>query len=249
MESFRQREAAETHRALTDEFAFYEAVRNGDVEYVRKNCEDNEFASSVGMGLLSSDSLQNMRYHFIITTALVTRFCAEGGMEPERAYGKSDFYIRKMDKLMLVDDIVNLHHVMVMDYTQEMRQIRELPEISAAVKNAEDYIYLHLHSRITLKELAEYTGLSEGYISKKFKKETGVNISDYITASKIEEAKRLIEFSDMSIVEIANYLAFASQSYFVHVFHKLTGTTPKKYRENLSRKWRSALRKSDGTEA
>lgn len=241
MEKFRQRELTESHRALEKEFSFYEAVKNGDVPYVKKNCEDNEFAAAAGMGVLSSDSLQNMRYHFIITTALITRFCVEGGMVLEHAYGLSDFYITKMDRLYMVEDIVQLHHAMVLDFTERMKELRERPEISRLVKKTVDYIYLHLHNRITLEELAENAGVSPGYLSKLFKKETDFAVSDYITRLKVEEAQRLLKYSEMSIVDISNYLAFASQSYFVHVFHKRVGITPRKYREQIYQREHSLI--------
>jgi len=230
-ESFRQREITRSHRALESEFSFYEAVRNGDIEFVRRNCDNNDFAKSAGMGILSESALQNMRYHFIITAALVSRFCVEGGMVLEQAYGLSDFYITRMDKLMTEDDIVQLHHAMVLDFTERMKGLRQLPEISKPIKTAIDHIYLHLHERITLDALAENAGISSGYLSKLFRKEMQVSISDYITDLRIDEAQKLLKYSDMPIVEIANYLAFASQSYFVHVFHRRVGITPRKFRE------------------
>lgn len=232
-ESFRQREISRSHRALESEFSFYEAVRNGDVDFVRKNCENNDFAKAAGMGILSESVLQNIRYHFIITAALVSRFCVEGGMVLEQAYGLSDFYITRMDKLMNIDEIVQLHHVMVLDFTEQMKGLRQLPETSKPVKTAIDHIYLHLHGKITLEALAVKAGVSAGYLSKLFKKEIGVNVSDFIIELRIDEAQKLLKYSDMPIVEIANYLAFASQSYFVHVFHKRIGITPRKYRERF----------------
>lgn len=247
MESFRQREATESHRPFEDEFSFYDAVKNGDLAFVQRNCENNDFAASAGMGVLSSNALQNIRYHFIITAALVTRFCVEGGMVLEQAYGLSDFYISKMDKLYVVEDIVQLHHVMVLDFTEKMKALRERPEVSKPVNAAIDYIYLHLHSRITLDDLAGHVGISPGYLSKLFKKEIGMNITDYVTDLKIEEAQKMLKYSDMPIVEIANYLAFASQSYFVSVFHSRTGITPRKYRESVHRRESSTIWGSSDT--
>ena len=50
-------------------------------------------------------------------------------------------------------------------------------------------------------------------------------------AAKIEKAKNLLQYSDYSIVEIANYFSFASQSHFIQTFQKYTGLTPRKYRD------------------
>ena len=94
----------------------------------------------------------------------------------------------------------------------------------------DDYIYSHIKERITVAMLAEYTGLSESYLSRVFKQNLGISISDYIREKKIEKATHLLRYSDKSIIDIANYLSFSSQSHFIQTFENFTGMTPKKYR-------------------
>lgn len=101
-----------------------------------------------------------------------------------------------------------------------------------------DYIYEHIHDRITIKELAEYLSLSESYLSKLFHKEVGVTLSQYIMNLKLEKAKNLLQYSEFSVVDIANYLSFSSQSHFIQTFQKSIGLTPHKYRnKNFHTKW------------
>ena len=57
------------HREPTEEFLFYRAVASGDVDAVRKNCERGRFMEDDGVGTLSRDSVMNLKYHFVITTA------------------------------------------------------------------------------------------------------------------------------------------------------------------------------------
>lgn len=59
---------------------------------------------------------------------------------------------------------------------------------------------------------------NRSYLSTKFKKETGMIISDYIMKEKIEEAKRLLRYTDKSATAIAAYLGFSSQSHFLTRF-------------------------------
>jgi len=154
-------------------------------------------------------------------------------MELEQAYGLSDFYIVRMDGLKSVNDIVELHHVMVMDFTEKMKALSERPDLSKVVHDTIDYIYLHLHSRIRLEELASHAGVSAGYLSKVFRREMGVPVSEYICALKIQSAENLLKYSNLAIVDIASHLAFASQSYFIHVFSRRKGMTPRRYREKF----------------
>ena len=79
------------HRTPDVEYSFYNAVKSGDMEAVIKNCEKDEFINLEGTGTLSKNSLTNIKYHFVVTTAMLTRYCIDGGLEPEQAYRLSDY--------------------------------------------------------------------------------------------------------------------------------------------------------------
>lgn len=239
---FLQHELLIPHRAIESELTFYDAVATGNIDYVNLNCSKNDFTNPEGMGRLSEDDLQNLRYHFVITTAMITRYCIHNGMEHEKAYGLSDFYILKMDKCHSLQEISKLHNVMCVDYCTQMRAIMKKQIISKPVVLCLDYIYSHIHCRITLKELADYLHLSESYLSKLFKREMGISISDYILNLKIDKAKNLLQYSQYTILDISNYLAFSSQSHFIQVFQKKMGMTPHKYRTHSFRThWEMSL--------
>lgn len=228
-------ELSKTHRPMEEEYSFYQAVRDGNINFVRKNCEEGAFASSEGMGTLSRDPLTNKKYHFVITVAMVTRHCVEGGMELEQSYRLSDFYILKMDSCTSIPQIVELHKNMVLDYTGKMLLLKKKSILSKPITLCVDYVYNHIHDRITVADLADYTGLSSSYLSRLFKRELGIAISDYIREKKIETAQNLLKYSNYSFIEISNYLAFSSQSHFIQTFEKQVGTTPKKYRDKFYR--------------
>lgn len=222
------------HRPLNEEQLFFHAVSSGDIDFVRENCKQNKFAETKGVGMLSHDPVTNLKYHFVITTAFVTRLCIGVGMEMEQAFRLSDFYILKLDGLHTCQAIISLHDQMVLDFTGKMRILTRSPGMSRPVTVCIDYIYAHIKERITIESLSEYTGLSVSYLSRLFKKETGVSVSDYIREKKIEKAQHLLKFCDYSLVEIANYLSFSSESHFIQLFKDFTGMTPRKYRNLYS---------------
>lgn len=228
-------EEESSHRPLEIEYSFYNAVSSGDMEYVRENIKEGDFTNPEGMGILSHNSLTNLRYHFIVTVAMITRHCVEAGMELEQAYRLSDFYILKMDSLNTKEAIANLHDSMVLDYTGKMLLLKKNSVISKSITMCIEYIYNHIHDRITIEDLAEHTDLSPSYLSRLFKKELGIAVSDYIREKKIDKAQNLLKYSDFTLVEIANYLSFSSQSHFIQTFEKLVGMTPKKYRDHYYR--------------
>ena len=219
------------HRQPTEEFLFYQAVTNGDVESVRKNCRQERFLDSEGVGVLSRNPITNLKYHFVITTAMVTRLCKQKGMELEQAFRMSDFYIQRLDDIHTVQGLKALHDEMVLDYTEKMRKIRGSDTNSRHISACKEYIYSHLKERITIEDLADELGVSASYLSRLFKKETGDSVSAYIRRQKIDMAKNLLQYIEYSMIEIANRLSFSSQSHFIQQFREYTGMTPKKYRD------------------
>ena len=219
------------HRQPTEEFLFYQAVTNGNVEEVKKNCEQERFLDSDGVGVLSRNPVTNLKYHFVITTAMITRLCKQKGMELEQAFRMSDFYIQRLDDIHTLQGVQKLHDEMVLDYTEKMRRIYKNNSNSKHISACKDYIYSHLKERITIEDLADELGVSASYLSRLFKKETGDSVSAYIRRQKIEMAKNLLQYSDYSMIDIANRLSFSSQSHFIQHFLEYEGMTPKKYRD------------------
>ena len=167
---FDNSETSPAHRPLEEEYFFYQAVKMGDLDYIRDNCDQKTFSNPHGMGTLSTDPLNNLKYHFVITVAMITRHCVEGGMAFEHSYRLSDFYIQKMDRCQSISEIATLHRHMVLDYTNKMSLLRKKTSYSKAILLCIDYIYNHIHERITLNDLAKYANLSPSHLSKLFKK-------------------------------------------------------------------------------
>jgi AraC-like DNA-binding protein len=226
---FVQRENNFLHAPYNPELEFYSAIKSGNTAKVKELCKES-ILSKQGLGKLSNDSLQNMKYHFVIANALIARYCIECGMELTTAYGLSDFYIQKADGCISLEDIAQLHPVMTMDYATRMKNLRKSKICSKHIAVCIDYICDSLHTRIYVEKLAELVDLNPAYLSRLFKKEVGVTISQYIQDKKIETAQNMLVYSDYTPAQISSILAFPNQSYFTEIFRKKTGMTPKKYR-------------------
>ena len=219
------------HRNQNDELLFYRQVASGDVEAILENCRQHRFLDTEGVGVLSKDPVTNLKYHFVVTAALMSRICTENGMEMELSFRLSDYYIGKLDFLDTREDIEEWHNKMILDYTKRMQVLKQNAALSRPISECINYIYAHIKERITIDDLANVTGNSPSYISRLFKSEMGISASEYIRKVKIDKAKNLLRFSDFSMVEIASYLSFSSQSHFIKLFSEETNMTPKKYRK------------------
>lgn len=229
-----QRENDLLRAPYNPELEFYTAIQSGNIRKVQHLCQE-PLSEKSGLGTLSQTPLQNIKFHFVITTALIARYCIEGGMELSVAYNLSDFYILKADSCNSIQEISALHPAMCLDYTKRMKALRKQKITSKPIAECIDYIYDHLHTRITIDALAEHVNLSNSYLSRLFKKETGLSVSKYISTKKIETAQNMLIYSDYSLAEISSTLAFPTQSYFTETFRKQTGFTPSQYRRHNTR--------------
>lgn len=227
---FEKRENGWKHASFEREMAFYESVCSGSLETVKTLFTP---LGGEGFGKLCSDPLQNLKYHLVISIAMVTRFCINGGMTPEEAYSMSDIYIQQTDSCQTDVEIHEVHYRMTMEFTKRMRQIQNGHVFSKTVIQILDYISDHLHEKIQVQDIAAYVSCTAPYVSRLFRQEVGKPISIYVMEKKVEAAANMLQYSDYTTLEICNYLHFSSQSYFIKQFRKHIGLTPKEYRKRF----------------
>ena len=220
-----------TRLPFSSEMERYISVQQGDVEAVRESFKKVRKNFPEGKGQLSDDPVRNIRYHMIVSVAIIARVCVEAGMGHDEAYTLGDIYIRRADKCSDYEGILDLFEQMRIDYAERMHQLKKNNVISIHIRKCIDYIYDHLHEDLSVNKLAEVVGLERTYLSKLFSKETGTTIKTFINSAKIDTAQNLLKYSEYPSSEISFALGFSSQSAFISVFKKYSGMTPKKYRE------------------
>lgn len=233
---FQAREDAIEHPTYDDELSFYDLIKSGNTEALKKHNLRN--ADEASRGILSKDKVRNLRYHLIVSLAMITRFCIEGGMPEQEAYMLSDTYINRMDVIENTETLYLIQKEYVYDFAKRMKKIQKKNAISMHTSQAMDYVYNHLHESISVEGIAAHIGIHPSYLSKLFMKETGQSLSAYIRKKRIQTARNMLVYSNYSCAEIAQYLAFSSSSHFASVFKEETGMTPLKYRrENYRKHW------------
>lgn len=228
---FLQKESGFIRTSFQSEFAKYKDIQSGNIKKVKSNYKSIRENYYAGKGTLSDNPVTNIRYHTIIATAIITRICVEGGMNHDEAYTLSDIYIQRADKLTTFDEILDLLGEMQVDFATRMNELKKESAISIHVRKCIDYIYDHLHEKLTVNILAESVGRNPSYLSKLFANETGMPIHEFILNTRINTAKNMLQHSDFSYIDVALSLGFSSQSAFIDVFKKKTGITPKQYRD------------------
>lgn len=218
------------HNTYTVEQTLVNIVRKGDVAALS---EWIKTAPAVRGGNLSANQLRQVKDLFIVSATLVSRAAIQGGMAVERALTLSDRYIQRCELTNDIDKLTNLQFRMVADYTEQVDRVRRGGNPSKLVRDVYNYVQQHLSEPVNVPQMAKALYISKTGLSVKFKAETGLTLTEYVQREKIEEAKRLIKYTDKSLVAVSAYLGFSSQSHFSKVFKSFTGVTPKKYLENL----------------
>lgn len=111
----------------------------------------------------------------------------------------------------------------------EARKIQNNEPTERAIAIVIEYINNNLDKDISLSDVSAVVFLSEDYVGKLFKKIVGKSFTEYLLSARMEKAQKLIKTGKYSVNEISEMLGYNNSSYFIKVFSKYTGYTPKKY--------------------
>lgn len=94
------------------------------------------------------------------------------------------------------------------------------------------FINLNFMRNITLSDIAHACSCSKSTICHLFKEHAGISTQKYIFNLRIEQAKKLLKTSSLSITDIALMSGFSNSNYFSTAFKKEVGKSPAEYRRN-----------------
>ncbi|HEX2986540.1 MAG TPA: helix-turn-helix domain-containing protein [Caproiciproducens sp.] len=108
--------------------------------------------------------------------------------------------------------------------------------VVSQVVRAENYIRENFSDPdLSLNTLTEHLAISTSYFSAIFKAQTGSTFVEYLTHIRMEKAKQILAFTDRRTYEVAEDVGFTDPHYFSVAFKRVTGVTPKEYRENAGK--------------
>ena len=99
------------------------------------------------------------------------------------------------------------------------------------IKKIIEYINHNLEKKLSLESLAKLVNMNESYLSRIFKDELSMTISDYIKITRLEKSKKLLREKDTRIKDVAINVGIHDQLYFSRLFAKKFNMTPSEYRD------------------
>lgn len=123
--------------------------------------------------------------------------------------------------------LINMY-LQIIDY-RDQQNLSQYDYVTAIF----NFIQKNLHKEIDIETIAEHLGISYSYARKVFQEKTGKSILSYIHEIRIEEAKKLLSGTDMSIKDIALKLGYNNDKTFTRCFKKIEAMTPGEFRNKI----------------
>ena len=150
--------------------------------------------------------------------------------EPERVA----FFLTQLNHYSLTGrDTLVKDYLLAALFAELARQYQSVSETYLSDRRFAEvlaFLSLYVDKDVSIVELANRFDYNPKYLSRLFRKYTGITARDYITQTRVRKAEKMLVVTTESVKQIAYSVGFADEYYFMRVFKKQTGMTPKQYR-------------------
>lgn len=181
---------------------------------------DEYIASLLDNMNCTGEELERFRRELI--NVFVTHF-RDNGMSSNTVF--MDERVKNADKKACQGKSGMLEYAKIL-FDLQQSEVQDALDSEDIIVKAKKYIDDNFRENIDRNDVAAVTFVTPNYLSKLFKNNMNMNLREYINQLRIEEAKRLLLSTPMSVSEIASYVGYYNISYFSTVFHKIVGVSP-----------------------
>ncbi|WP_028560178.1 helix-turn-helix domain-containing protein [Paenibacillus pinihumi] len=164
-----------------------------------------------------------VKIHYMVDELLRSMQLPERNLE-HAAEDAEELYDRRFRGRMMLERILYI-------YLHE--SLMKAADLSATRPIQESISYLNEHYmlQLTLSQLANRAGVSEGHYTVLFKKETGMTMTSYLRQLRIEKAKQLLLQVDLPAKDVAQRVGFTDYFYFSRMFKQAVGASPTAFKK------------------
>lgn len=172
-------------------------------------------------------SMKNLSFSL---NTLFRKAAENGGVHPLYLDGISGKFAIQIEQAQSIGELEALSEEMPRTYCAAVRELA-LAALSPLIKEAVTTLRFTLDQPVSLNRLAYTLGVHPSYLSRAFKKEMGVTVTEYVNKLRVEEAKYLLDHGNVSVTDAAFSVGYTDPNYFSKVFTKLEHMTPHDYRQ------------------
>lgn len=179
--------------------------------------------------LESYSAPQRVRLEMIRLMQRVGEYCIRCGVPENRMLAYNENAMNGILDCRFIADTVNCWREYYEQVAGALEECSTDTEYSFKAP-VEEYIAEHYHETIQLGDMAKIMGFSEGHFARIFRKRFGMTFVQYLTEYRIEQSKKLLAETSISIEQIAYRVGMNSYSYFCTCFKRTCGMSPGSYR-------------------
>jgi len=178
----------------------------------------------------SANNLDVIKVRAMELSVMISRAALDGGADQSKIFDINIKFLSEFFNYKTIEEVCWALTDILRKFTKETFEFLHVKHVDL-ISKAVSYVKTNYMRKVTLNEVAEYVLLSPSYFSKIFKEEMNYYFNDYLNFVRVEKSKILLLTERVSLVDIATNVGFYDQSYFNKVFKKITGVTPKKFKE------------------
>lgn len=182
-------------------------------------------------GDFASTSAKYKEYSAVSMITILTRAAITGGVSPNDAYALSDTLLYKTSLCKDEQEYLQVFQESLDSFFKLVKKNTAAQNQSIYIRNCKVYVSHHLNQELTPEILADHLGISKNYLLHLFPQHENITLMQYILRERVFAAANMLKYSDFSIMRIASYFHFQSQSHFGVVFKKYVGMSPAAYRK------------------
>ncbi len=146
--------------------------------------------------------------------------------------GAFDYLLKPIEEESLTAILSRFREEKERNVPRSMESVALNPEVSdPRIRKIIQEIDQNYTGKLSLGELADSMNLSIGHLSTLIRRETGLSFSEYVTAKRMEDAKKLLCQENLSVEEVAEQVGYHDYFYFTKAFKKYAGVSPSVYRK------------------
>lgn len=202
-------------------------------DFLKLDSDSESIISRYGNPVIEGDTIRELKNGLIIQNTLCRIAAEKGGVPLRYLHNISEKYILLIEH-QNNPDVLNekIETMMLQEYLDLVLRL-SINNYTELIKSVAHYISENIQESLSLSKIADHFHVNPSHLSREFKKETTFNLTDYINQQKINLAKLFLLQNNHTVMDVSGMLNYNSSSYFSKTFKKITGVSPKEYKNQL----------------
>jgi AraC-like DNA-binding protein len=212
-----------------DEDAYLDAIKAGDA---KRALQCLAKLSQYRVPQRAPQKIRDGKNYLLALNTLSRKIVQDRSVHPMHIHTVSTDFAQRIEAAEQSGELNLIFETMIRRYCSLVQEY-SLAKYSEVVRNVINAVEFNLKEPLSLSILAKQFNIDPSNLSHHFTRETGMTLTDFVNLKRLEHARHLLNGSAMYIEEVAEYCGYQDMNYFIRLFKRKYGKTPKKYRDEI----------------